>query len=73
LGDELAGAGAVEALVMVHASEPALVIDAPLGELDGWGRRRRLCNNCSGAGGACPAAGAGGNNRSGQGVGALCG
>jgi hypothetical protein len=54
LGDELAGAGAVEALVMVHALEPALVIDAPLGELDDWGRRRRLGNNCSGQGARAP-------------------
>jgi hypothetical protein len=29
LGDELAGAGAVEALVMVHALEPALVMTRP--------------------------------------------
>jgi hypothetical protein len=32
LGDELADAGAVEAPAVVHALEPALVVDAPLGE-----------------------------------------
>jgi hypothetical protein len=32
LGDEFAGAGAVEAPAMVHALEPALVVDAALGE-----------------------------------------
>jgi hypothetical protein len=46
------------------------VIDAPLGEPDGWGRKRRLDDNRSGAGGGRPTAGAGDDDRSRAGGGA---
>jgi hypothetical protein len=57
----LQGAGTVEAPDVVHTGARGgrvLVIDAPLGEPGGWGRRWRLGGDRSGARGGHPTAGA---------------